>query len=118
MTPSWLTRLRRAQQAKMDLVCTSQRVTNTTNSDLGYTSATATILSACPCNLGGASGENERTIASRVSSGAHWWLTLPYGSDVAFGDIVTIGGAAYRVVYAHPVDSYSTARRALVEAHT
>jgi hypothetical protein len=102
----------------MDLVCTTQRVTNAPNSDAGYTATTATILAACPCNLGGASGENERTIASRLSSAANWWLTLPYGSDVAFGDIVTISGAAYRVVYAHPADSYSTARRALVEAHT
>lgn len=109
-----LERLRTIQTAALDQRGRLERVTRVVDSTGGHEETWA-LVATVACSLGAPRNEVERLVAQKVSNGAGWMLTLPWGTDAREGDRFVIGARAYPIVYVEDAVSFATALRCVVE---
>ena len=100
------------QESNLPETAYVQRVTVTNGAD-GFSEAWTTV-STVNARLGEPKGEMERQIASTITVGKVYVITLPVGTSVLDTDQIQISSVNYRVHWTNKNKSHATAMRVLV----
>ncbi len=107
-----LAKMKAVQESNLPETAYIQRVTVTNGAD-GWSDAWNTV-STVNARLGEPKGEMEKSIASTITVGKVYVITLPVGTDVLDTDQVQISGINYRVHWTNKNKSHATALRVIV----
>jgi hypothetical protein len=105
-------KMRAVQESNLPETAYIQRVTVTNGAD-GFSEAWTTV-STVNARLGEPKGEMERQIASTITVGKVYVITLPVGTSVLDTDQIQISSVNYRVHWTNKNKSHATAMRVLV----
>jgi hypothetical protein len=116
VTPAQLTEMRRQAEALMQQTCTITRPTPASDGLGGWSESTSTVADGVPCRVAVA-GAGLRDTGLRVSAGrvaglAAYDLKIPLDTDLAVGDLVTVGGETFRVEEVRAAHQWATVKRA------
>lgn len=112
LTEKNLTKMKKTQELNLPETAYIQSLT-VSNSASGWSESweTQTTVNA---RLGEPKGEQEKNIASTITSGKAWVITLPAGTEVEDDNQIQINGVNYRVVWTNKGKSNITALRVVV----
>lgn len=106
---STLTDMRAAQAEAMPETVLVKRLTNTTDSQGGYTRTWAT--NATTTGRISTTAGQERKLGDKIVAMGDYLVTVPYTVDVTAKDRLVIGSRTFEIVHVMDKESWETARR-------